>query len=75
MRKLTRIPSNYGPVDIELVLCDNSDCQSVAQEQYTVNWFHVSTLGVEAPTMGGYLADTDYCSIKCLVEDTKTYTE
>lgn len=69
MRRVAPVRTEYGMVDLELVLCDNPECKELKQEAHCIEWIHVSYFGRDDKTLGvNYvqLNNTDFCSVDCL---------
>ena len=65
-KKVAKLPSLYGPVDVQLISCDGPECSSCVQESYMVGWFVMGPQGMVAPTMRSVPDAMDFCSLKCL---------
>ncbi len=65
-KKDAKVPSIYGPVDVELFLCDGPECSNCVMPKAMVGWLVLGYQGVAAPTMGSMPDAMDFCSFGCL---------
>lgn len=72
MKFTSKIPSEFGPVDLELFQCDN--CSRKVQEPHMVGWHLLSPQGIQVTTMASLPGDLDFCSLECLLKAVKTMT-
>lgn len=66
MHKKTKVPTPYGPIDVDVVACDGPECALVVLKDYMVGWHQLSPQGVEITTFGQNPNPMDYCSLTCL---------
>lgn len=67
MKKTVQIRTEYGTVELDVTYCDGPDCTSRGILQYLVNWWKVTSQGVQAATFGEmFIDDMDFCSKSCL---------
>lgn len=66
MKTEAKIPSKYGPVNIDLLRCD--ECDVAVQVPYALGWLQLFQIG-SLPTMGALPDESHFCSNNCL----KTY--
>lgn len=66
MRKTANVSSIYGPIKVELFLCDGPNCSHCNQEDHMVNWLRLSHQGIQALTYSQSPDDMDFCSLECL---------
>lgn len=68
--KTAKVPSIYGPVPVELTLCDGPECSTCVLDQYMVGWYQLSPNGISAATMASPvgLDPLDFCSLECLAK-------
>lgn len=65
--KSAKVPSIYGPVSVELTLCDGPECSTCVLDQYKVGWYRMSPQGISAATFSSADLDPlDFCSLVCL---------
>lgn len=68
MKKMARVSTEYGPVDLELTQCDAPGCTSCKRTEFLLGWHKLEPLGMEAPTMGKLPGPLEFCSLRCLVQ-------
>lgn len=66
MKKPVNIPSMYGPVKIELTLCDGPECTNCNQEDHMVGWYKLETQGISVTMTASPPDEMDFCSMECL---------
>lgn len=65
-QKTAKVPSIYGPVDVDLYLCDGVECTNCCQEDLMVGWYTLEPKGSTVRTMGSIPDPLDFCSLDCL---------
>ena len=56
----------YGPVEVDLTLCDGPECNNCVQDCYMVGWQSLGYIGTETHTMGSMPDNMEFCSLGCL---------
>lgn len=71
MKTEKQLPSKYGPVEFELIVCDS--CDMAVQQKHMVSWCQVfPNIGIDTRTFGDVLPDElHFCSLNHL----KAYLE
>lgn len=65
-QKTAKVQSIYGPVGVDLYLCDGVECTKCSQEEFMIGWFRLEPLGTTVRTMGSVPDPLDFCSLDCL---------
>lgn len=66
-QKSLDLQSQYGPVQVELHVCDGPACTAVSQPRLMLNWYRVKVQGQQIATLGQAIPDdSDFCSTECL---------
>lgn len=61
MKNKTTISSKFGIVDIDLLGCDYSECNTLVQERHAIGWAQVFRLGDQL-TLKSLPTETHFCS-------------
>lgn len=61
-----KIPSQWGPIDVELTRCDG--CDTVTQENTAVGWLTATNYGPQVSTLSRGEFEAHFCSFQCLGE-------
>lgn len=74
MHKKTKVPTPYGPIDVDVVSCDGPQCTLTVLQGYMVGWHRLVPQGIEVPTFGSNPDPLDYCSLTCLSDSVSLMT-
>lgn len=65
-QQTVKVQSVYGPVEVDLYVCDGVECTAHCQEDLMIGWYRMEPLGSVVRTMGSIPDPLDFCSLGCL---------